>query len=173
MRASHRTTASFGHPPVPAWVPPWATGGSLLSHGPQWGQSASPWSSSPAAGESLLRHLSSSFPSFCTDLGLQGWFSHILTPVYHSYCIGIFPFLINVITELLSPSLMALAGLFWSQLAFALLDMGEPSGRFSQKPPLQPPCYHNISTQTQYNCSQICVIQNFCHKLLNLCFEGL
>ncbi|XP_030313874.1 uncharacterized protein LOC115598956 [Calypte anna] len=41
-QASHRATTSFGHPPAPAWEPPWAAEG----------QPASPWSSSQAAGGS-------------------------------------------------------------------------------------------------------------------------
>ena len=64
-RASHGVTASFGHPPAPAWGPPWAAGGDLLPRGPPWaagGQPASPWSSPRAAGESLLRRLEHLLP---------------------------------------------------------------------------------------------------------------
>jgi len=41
----------------------------------------------------------------------------------------------------------------WSILelvALALSDMGEASSSFSQKPPLQPPSYQSLATQTQY-----------------------
>ena len=72
-RASHGVTASFGHPPAPAWGPPRAAGGYLLHLGPPWaagGQPASPWSSPQAAGESLLRRLEHLLPSFFTDLGV-------------------------------------------------------------------------------------------------------
>ena len=64
-RASHGVTASFGHPPAPAWGPPRAAGGYLLHRGPPWaagGQPASPWSSPRAAGESLLRRLEHLLP---------------------------------------------------------------------------------------------------------------
>jgi len=52
---------------------PWAAGGYLLHCGPPWAageQPTSPWSSSRAAGESLLQYLQYlSSPSFFTDLG--------------------------------------------------------------------------------------------------------
>jgi len=35
-RAPHGVTASFGHPPAPAWGPPWAAEGDLLQGGPPW-----------------------------------------------------------------------------------------------------------------------------------------
>uniref|UniRef100_A0A8C0HN38 Brain enriched guanylate kinase associated n=1 Tax=Buteo japonicus TaxID=224669 RepID=A0A8C0HN38_9AVES len=59
-KSPEKVTASFGHPPAPAWGPPWAAGGDLLPRGPPWaagGQPASPWSSPWAAGESFLQHL--------------------------------------------------------------------------------------------------------------------
>lgn len=65
------------------------------------------------------------------------------------------------------------AGLFWSQLALALLDRGEASGRFSPKPPLQPPCYQKISTQLNRTAQKSIPYKTSAHKLLNLCFEGL
>ncbi|XP_051634462.1 uncharacterized protein LOC127467021 [Manacus candei] len=57
--ASHRVTASFMHPPAPAWAPPWAAGAPLLHHGLHHGLqglSSGAWSTS--------------CPSFCTDLGV-------------------------------------------------------------------------------------------------------
>jgi len=45
-QAPHGVTASFRHPPAPAWGLPRAAGGDLLHHEPPWtagGQPASPW----------------------------------------------------------------------------------------------------------------------------------
>lgn len=58
--ASHKVTACFRHPHSPVWAPPRTAGGYLLHCGPPWaaeGESSSPWSSSWAAGESLLWNL--------------------------------------------------------------------------------------------------------------------
>jgi len=74
LRAPHRVTASFRHPPAPVWGLPWAAGGDLLPRGPPW-----------ASGDSLPHHglhhrlqgknlcssiSSTSSPSFFTDLGV-------------------------------------------------------------------------------------------------------
>jgi len=72
-RATHRITASLGHPPAPTWRPPWALSGDLLNRGPPWLQ-----------GDSLPHHgllhglqgnlcpsaWSTSSPSFFTVLGV-------------------------------------------------------------------------------------------------------
>jgi len=61
----HGVTASFRHPPAPAWGPFHGLQVEIC-HGPPWtarGQPTSPWSSSQAAGEnSLLRHLKHLLP---------------------------------------------------------------------------------------------------------------
>jgi len=108
--ASHRVTASVGHPPAPPWGPLWAAGGYLLHYGPPWaaeGQPTSPWSSSWAAGESLLWLLEHLLPlllhrSWC----LQSCFSHIHTPLSHC---SFLPLLKYIITEVLPPLLMGSA----------------------------------------------------------------
>jgi len=122
--AAHKVTASFGHPPAPAWGPPLAAGGYLLHRGPPWtagGQPASPWSSSRAAGECLLQCLERLPPSFFTDLGvcrvisLKYFHSSVSTDVPQH----VFPLLKYVIPEAL-PSLIgsALAS-SWSVLELA------------------------------------------------------
>jgi len=63
--ASHWVTASFEHPPAPAWCPPRAAGVYLLHHGPQGAageQPASSWSSSWAARQFLLQRLEHLLP---------------------------------------------------------------------------------------------------------------
>jgi len=67
--ALHGVTASFrAHPPALAWGPPWAAAGHLLHCGPPRAaraaneQPVSPWSSSRAAGESLLQRLERLLP---------------------------------------------------------------------------------------------------------------
>ena len=86
-RASHRVTASFGHPPAPAWGPPRAAGGYLLHRGRPWaagGQPASPWSSPRAAGESLSAPAPGAPPpppSSLTLVSAELFLSHLLTPL--------------------------------------------------------------------------------------------
>jgi len=153
-------TASFGHPPAPARDPPRAAGGYLLQYGPPWataGQPASPWSSSQAAGEPLHQeHLLPLLPlnwPWC----LQSCFSHIfslLSPAAECCYAGFFTFL-NTLSygyyyhcwwgrpwPAVDPS--------WSQPALAILDTGEDSSSFSQKPPLWTLHYQKLAMQTQY-----------------------
>ena len=89
-RASHGVTASFGHPPAPAWGPPRAAGGYLLHRGPPWaagGQPASPWSSPWAAGESLLWCLEHLLPLLLhRPRCLQSCFSHIFSLLSPGCC---------------------------------------------------------------------------------------
>jgi len=117
--APHGVTASFRHPPAPAWGPfsmgyrwrsaplwpPWTTGE----------QPASPWSSSGVVREgSLLRHFGHLLPPFLLHgpWCLQSCFSHIvsllfLTAVSPRVCF--LPFLKYVIPEAPPPSLLGLA----------------------------------------------------------------
>jgi len=88
VRAAHGVTASFRHPPAPAWGPPWAAGGDLLHRGPPWAagaQPASPWSSSRVARDSLLWHLEHLLPlpppSSLTLVSAELSLSHHLTPL--------------------------------------------------------------------------------------------
>jgi len=70
-QALHRVTASFRHPPAPAWAPPLAAGGDLLHRGPPWAaeaQPASPWSAPQAAGENLCSGAWSTSSLFSSDL---------------------------------------------------------------------------------------------------------
>jgi len=115
--ASHRVTASFGHPPTPARGPPQAAGGDLLHRGPPWAAGelpASPWSSPRAAGESLLWCLEHLLPLlFLTFVSAGLFLSHSLNPL-SSDCrcccaADFFPLLKYVITEALPPSLMGCA----------------------------------------------------------------
>jgi len=65
VQALHRFTASFERTSALVWGPPWAAGGDLLYRGPPraaGAQPASPWSSSQAAGASLLQHLEHLLP---------------------------------------------------------------------------------------------------------------
>ena len=86
-RASHGVTASFGHPPAPAWGPPRAAGGYLLHRGRPWaagGQPAAPWSSPRAAGESLSAPAPGAPPpppSSLTLVSAELFLSHLLTPL--------------------------------------------------------------------------------------------
>lgn len=111
-----------------------------------------------AAGAQLPRHglhhrmqgkfssstWSTSFPLFCIDLGvnravpLTCYHSTLLWPQLH-LCNNIFSFL-----NMLSPGITTIPDGFgfgqqwvpWSLQGLALLDMGEASGQFSQKPAL-------------------------------------
>jgi len=115
VRAIHRITASFRHPPALAWGPPRAAGGNLLHCGPEWAagrQPASPWSAPWAAGEPLLRCLEHLLPSFCTYLGVCRVVSLTYSRSSHLSALAqqvFFPILKYVITEALPLSLMGSA----------------------------------------------------------------
>ena len=160
----HRVTASFGHPPAPAWGPPWAAGGYLLHRGPPWateGQPASPWSSPGAAGESLLWHLEHLLPLLlCWPWCLQSCFSHIfslLSPAANRPDF-FFPFL-NMLSQRhylhcwwAQP--WPAAGRSRSWLALGLSDMGGIFWQLvTEATPVAPP-YQNLATQSQYSTRQ-------------------
>ena len=103
------------HPPALVWGPPWAAGGDLLHHGPpraSEGQSASPWSSPRAAGESLLPHLE----HFLTLLlpwpqCLQNCFSHIFSLLSPPAIAGVFFPLLNYVIPEVQPTPLMISAL--------------------------------------------------------------
>jgi len=70
----HRVTASFRHPPAPAWGPPHAAGGDSLHYRPPraaGAEPASPWSGSMGCRGILFSDTwSTASPCFCTDPGV-------------------------------------------------------------------------------------------------------
>jgi len=89
-------------------------------------------------------------PSSLTLVSAELFLSHLLTPLsrlpfYHSF----FPLLKYVIAEVLPPLLIGLAlASGGSVLALAGTGFIRDGGSFSQKPPLYPPHYPNLATQT-------------------------
>jgi len=112
--AAHGFTASFRHPPAPAWGFRQAAGGDPLYRGPPWtagGQPASPWSSLWAERNLCSSTWSISSPSFFTDLGVYRVVSFTSSHSSLSTAISlqVFPLLKYVVTEALPPLLIGLA----------------------------------------------------------------
>ena len=101
------------------------------------GQPASPWSTSPAAGESVLRRLEHLLPFFFTDFGvcravfLAVSHSSLRAAAQHFYTF------LNIFcggTTSWWAQLWAAVGLCWSCLELALSDIGAVPDLFSQRP---------------------------------------
>jgi len=146
----HGVTASFGHPPAPAWgpfhglqveicstvveLPPWAAGNSLPHHGLHHGLQgktlcSSVWSTSPS--------------SFFTDLGVcrvVSFTSSQSSLPLQFHCSFFLPRLNYVITEAIPPLLIGLAlasgGSILELAGTGLPNVGEASHSFLQKTPL-------------------------------------
>jgi len=145
-QAPHGVTASFRHPPAPAWG---------LFHGLQV-DIHSPWTFMDCRGTACLtmvfitscrgRHSALTFrtpsppsPSSLTLVSAELLLSHRPTPLYPAVSLLSFflPFLKDVITEVLPPSLIGLAlGSGGSILEPAGTAFIRHGGSFSQKPPL-------------------------------------
>jgi len=95
-------------------------------------------------------------PSPLTLVSAELFLSHILTFFSCSFCCAFFFRFLTMLSQRFYHHCWLswpcpVAGPSWSQLALAPLDIGEASGSFSQKLPVQPPCYQNFAMQSQHN----------------------
>jgi len=139
VRAFHGVTASFGHPPAPAWDPSRAASGHLLHSGPPWAageQPDSPWSSSQGKISALVPGAPPPPPASLTLVSVELFLSHSLTPLSQLLLHSRFfpPSLIcyhRVATTIAACLGLGQQRVRQSWLALALLGTGKASHSFS------------------------------------------